>query len=37
MFENSWFTMGCSAVQIEDFATAAKAFQRVVQIEPDVF
>jgi tetratricopeptide (TPR) repeat protein len=36
MFENSWFIMGCSALRIDDFTTASRAFNRVVQIDPDV-
>lgn len=36
MFENSWFIMGCAALQIEEFPTAIKAFSRCTQIEPSV-
>jgi tetratricopeptide (TPR) repeat protein len=36
LFDNSWFIMGCAALQIEDLNTADRAFTRVVQIDPSV-
>eukprot|EP00842_Homolaphlyctis_polyrhiza_P002543 jgi/Hompol1/328/HPOL_001393-RA len=35
LFENSWFMMGCGALHIEDFDTAATAFNRVTVLNPE--
>ncbi|KAI9032211.1 hypothetical protein DFJ74DRAFT_326425 [Hyaloraphidium curvatum] len=32
LFENSWFILGCAALQVEDFDTASMAFTRVVSL-----
>ena len=31
-----WFSLGCCALRVEDFSTAARAFRRRVDIDPDV-
>jgi tetratricopeptide (TPR) repeat protein len=36
LYPMTWFMMGCSALQLEDWEKALIAFTRVVQQEPDV-
>ncbi|TPX35304.1 hypothetical protein SmJEL517_g02337 [Synchytrium microbalum] len=33
LFENSWFVMGCAAMRIDEWDTAAKAFNRCINID----
>ncbi|OMH84865.1 TPR repeat-containing protein [Zancudomyces culisetae] len=33
LFEGSWYTMGCAALQMEDWEQAVQAFQHVVQLD----
>ena len=33
---DAWFSMGCAASRIDDYATAARAFRRKVDIDADV-
>jgi tetratricopeptide (TPR) repeat protein len=33
LFENSWFTLGCAAMQVEDWDEARRAFTRCVMLE----
>ncbi|KAJ1917951.1 hypothetical protein IWQ60_007637 [Tieghemiomyces parasiticus] len=35
LFENSWFMLGCAGLQVEDWATAARAFLRTTNLDPD--
>jgi tetratricopeptide (TPR) repeat protein len=35
LFENSWFVIGCAALQIDDYKTAANAFSRCTSINPE--
>jgi len=35
LYPSAWFSVGFAAIQIRDFKTAARAFTRVVQQEPD--
>lgn len=32
LYENSWFILGCAALQLEDYDTASMAFSRVVSL-----
>lgn len=34
--EGNWFTMGCAALQCDDFETAVTAFRRCVGINEEV-
>lgn len=34
LFENSWFVMGCAALQVENYETAIRAFSRCTAIDP---
>ncbi|KAJ3337281.1 hypothetical protein HDU91_001525, partial [Kappamyces sp. JEL0680] len=36
LFENSWFIMGCAALQIEELDHGIRAFSRVTQIDPSL-
>jgi tetratricopeptide (TPR) repeat protein len=33
LFENAWFTLGCAAMQVEDWEEARSAFMRCVNLE----
>jgi lipopolysaccharide biosynthesis regulator YciM len=35
LFENSWFTLGCAAMQLQNWPVAQKAFTRCVSLEPE--
>ncbi|KAJ2964045.1 hypothetical protein NQZ79_g920 [Umbelopsis isabellina] len=35
LFENSWFVMGCSAMQISDWNTGVRAFSRAVALDAE--
>ncbi|RUS28522.1 hypothetical protein BC938DRAFT_481788 [Jimgerdemannia flammicorona] len=35
LFDNSWYVMGCAAMQIEEWETASRAFLRVVNLDND--
>ncbi|RKP33996.1 hypothetical protein BJ085DRAFT_21969, partial [Dimargaris cristalligena] len=35
LFENSWFMLGCAAIQAEEWATAVRAFLRVITLDDD--
>jgi hypothetical protein len=37
LFENSWFVMGCAALQIDDYEVSIRAFARCTAIDPQNF
>lgn len=36
MQEATWFSLGCAAMRIDDFARSVRAFRRKVEIDEDV-